>query len=92
MSKQVSRPAFGKNLMALREARRYSIGQACSILNVMGRYWHGWENGSGFPGPATLIRICKLFQYYDIYRMMTEEIRFKDIACQAEPVTENVQS
>lgn len=63
-------------MRALRDSRGMTIGQVCLTLDLPHRSLECWEDGrKPFP-PAALAQLCDLYKYYDIYKMITEPIRF----------------
>lgn len=77
MSTKLIPPLLGQNLMRLRESRGFTIAECCLTLNIARGVWEGWEKSTGEPGYNSLIRICHFLRYYDIFKLLTEEMRFK---------------
>jgi transcriptional regulator with XRE-family HTH domain len=76
MGSRAGNARLGRNMKALRESRGITIGQACAAVDCRPRSLECWESGvKSFP-PTTLVKLCDLYGYRDIYKMITEEIRF----------------
>jgi transcriptional regulator with XRE-family HTH domain len=37
-----------------------------------------WRSGKCFPREDALVKLCEFFQYYDIFKLITEKIKIHD--------------
>lgn len=65
---------FGRNIKNLREASGLSTKQAAAKLGItVGKLWY-YESGKTQPKLETLVKICDVYGYRDIYHMLTDDI------------------
>lgn len=67
---------LAKNMKALRESRGLTESQVCFDLDIRLKSLLSWEGGtSGFPY-WNLAKLCAYYEYTDIYKLITKEMRF----------------
>lgn len=68
---------LSRNMTRLREARGLTREEVCLKMNISLHSLTKWEESkTGFFPYSILARLCKLYEYYDIYKMLTCDIRF----------------
>jgi transcriptional regulator with XRE-family HTH domain len=68
---------LNRNLIALRESRGKTREEVCVETGISLNQLTVWETVSNnVPTYRALARLCDYYRYYDIYKMITEEIRF----------------
>lgn len=77
---------FALNMKKLRECRGMTVPQVCIILGISAITYEPWETSATLPNSPMLVRICNLFGYFDLYRMMTKHIDFKKELIKAETI------
>jgi transcriptional regulator with XRE-family HTH domain len=71
---------FSQNLVFFREQAELSQREVAEKLSTerepvkVARY-QAWEEERAFPPAHLLVRICDVFEYRDIYSMLTQNIR-----------------
>lgn len=65
---------FAVNLIKLREAKGYSRKEAAKALGISYEKLWWYESGKTQPRLETLKNICDMYQYNDIYRLLTEDL------------------
>ena len=73
----VKRNHLPGNLRRLREARGLTMEEVCTRLYIGLKSLETYEKDyNDRIAPATLAKLCELYQYFDIYKMIRVEIRF----------------
>lgn len=71
----MSNKIFGKNLEYLRKKRSLSRSELAGNIRMKTGTLASYEHGRAFPSVETLVDICNALDYYDIYKMLTVNLR-----------------
>jgi len=73
ISKQASVRIFSTNLVYLMKEKGVLPGQLATAINVSPHRVSQWLAGNCYPKISMLITLCNYFEFYDIYKLVTEE-------------------
>ncbi len=65
---------FNRNMRSLRLSRNLTIKEASGALGIPYNTYYMYENKPIQPNFDMLIKICDLYNYKDIYKLITEEL------------------
>lgn len=66
---------FGKNLKYLRDKKKLTQEEIAGSIRIKTGTYSKYETGKAFPNVETLIDICNALDYFDLYRMLTVNLR-----------------
>jgi transcriptional regulator with XRE-family HTH domain len=65
---------FARNIVFLREKKRFTQEDAAQQLNVQVKRLQNWENGTAYPKMSKLVELVEFLNYEDIYTLLTKDI------------------
>jgi transcriptional regulator with XRE-family HTH domain len=76
---------FSRNLKFLRSKRKVSRSQMVGYLRIKYSRYGPYEEARAFPSTEILVDICNALDYYDIYRMLTVDLKKDKAICRSKP-------
>ena len=70
---------FSQNLQRLMAREDMDLNDFAVDLGVTRDRARQWTGAKCFPNEAGMVKICELFEYYDIFKLITELIDFKKL-------------
>jgi transcriptional regulator with XRE-family HTH domain len=70
---------FAKNLQRLMRKADMELDELSNELLMSKQRLRQWLSGQCFPNEGAMVKICELFGYFDIYKLITEVIDFKTL-------------
>jgi transcriptional regulator with XRE-family HTH domain len=67
---------FNRNIKNLRVSRGFSIQEAAEALRIPYNTYYTYEHQPIQPKFEMLVKICDLYEYKDVYKLITEDICF----------------
>lgn len=72
---------FAANLMMLMTQKGVDISDMHKDLSIGMPRIRSWTKGECFPTHDMMVRLCQYFQYYDIYKLITQHIALHQTVC-----------
>lgn len=65
-----------RNIQKLRVKHNYSQAELAKAIGMQTHAIGAWEEGRSNPRYPELIKLCRLFNHFDIYKLLTEELKW----------------
>lgn len=71
---------FARNLRHLMNRERLDLNGLAFKLRMSSPRVRRWLDAECFPKESAMVQLCELFEYYDIFKLITQPVDFRNLS------------